>query len=200
MSEGGHCTHLAAPHILRTEKFLCALAYAPIVASLKWVQDCLEKDTVLGTICLRLLIILDPKLYPLHDSENEKKYHFTLDQSVSRARENRRQLFKNYQVYISSAIPSHSALLRIVEANGGEAKVVSNTIKARAKVLRTDYLRTVDQILICSASTEDRGLRSKFRDEVTEGGLTSGIYSSEWIMRSVLRQKIAEEKDVVISS
>ena len=48
MSEGGHCTHLAAPHILRTEKFLCALAYAPIVVSLKWVQDSLEKDTVLG--------------------------------------------------------------------------------------------------------------------------------------------------------
>ena len=48
MSEGGHCTHLAAPHILRTEKFLCALAYAPIVVSLKWVQDCLNKDTILG--------------------------------------------------------------------------------------------------------------------------------------------------------
>ena len=198
MSEGGHCTHLAAPHILRTEKFLCALAYAPIVASLKWVYDCLEKDTVLGMSLLTRLTS-DPKLYPLRDRENEKKYQFSLDESVSRARDNHRQLFKNYQVYISNSLSTHSALLRIVETNGGEARVVSNTIKGRARIMRTDYIRPVDQILICDPTAEDQGLRNKFQQEVRTGNLKAGIYTPEWILRNVLRQKFAEDADIVIS-
>jgi hypothetical protein len=198
MSEGGHCTHLAAPHILRTEKFLCALAYAPTVVSLKWVYDSLEKDTVLGMSLLTRLTS-DPKLYPLRDSENEKKYQFSLDESVSRARDNHGQLFKNYQVYISNSLSVHSALLRIVEANSGEARVVSSTIKGRARIMRTDYLRPVNQILICDPTAEDQGLRNKFQEEVRAGNLIAGIYTPEWILRSVLRQKIAEDADIVIS-
>ena len=50
VQEGGFCTHLAAPQILRTEKFLCALAYAPTVVSLEWVSSCIEQDTILGKI------------------------------------------------------------------------------------------------------------------------------------------------------
>lgn len=198
MSEGGHCTHLAAPHILRTEKFLCALAYAPTVVSLKWVYDSLEKDTVLGMSLLTRLTA-DPKLYPLRDRENEKKYEFSLDESVSRARDNHGQLFKNYQVYISNSLSVHSALLRIVETNGGEARVVSSTIKGRARIMRTDYVRPVDQILICDPTAEDQGLRNKFQEEVRAGNLIAGIYTPEWILRSVLRQKIAEDADIVIS-
>lgn len=198
MSEGGHCTHLAAPHILRTEKFLCALAYAPTVVSLKWVYDSLEKDTVLGMSLLTRLTS-DPKLYPLRDSENEKKYQFSLDESVSRARDNHGQLFKNYQVYISNSLSVHSALLRIVEANSGEARVVSSTIKGRARIMRTDYVRPVNQILICDPTAEDQGLRNKFQEEVRAGNLIAGIYTPEWILRSVLRQKIAEDADIVIS-
>ena len=198
MSEGGHCTHLAAPHILRTEKFLCALAYAPTVVSLKWVYDCLEKDTVLGMSLLTRLTS-DPKLYPLRDRENEKKYEFLLDESVSRARDNRGQLFKNYQVYISNSLSVHSALLRIVETNSGEARVVSSTIKGRARIMRTDYVRAVNQILICDPTAEDQGLRNKFQEEVKPGNLKAGVYTPEWILRSVLRQKIAEDADIIIS-
>jgi hypothetical protein len=183
---------------LRTEKFLCALAYAPTVVSLKWVYDSLEKDTVLGMSLLTRLTS-DPKLYPLRDSENEKKYQFSLDESVSRARDNHGQLFKNYQVYISNSLSVHSALLRIVEANSGEARVVSSTIKGRARIMRTDYLRPVNQILICDPTAEDQGLRNKFQEEVRAGNLIAGIYTPEWILRSVLRQKIAEDADIVIS-
>lgn len=49
-NEGGFCTHLAAAQIVRTEKFLCALAYAPVVVSLKWVEDCIAKDSLLGIV------------------------------------------------------------------------------------------------------------------------------------------------------
>src|SRR5208282_3753609 len=114
------------------------------------------------------ILTSDNQTYLLRDRENEKKYRTTLEQSVAKARNNHRRLFKNYQIYISSNISGSAAVLRIVEANGGEARVVSNTIKGRAKVLRSDYLKTVDQILVCTNANEDKALRAKFREEVSE--------------------------------
>ena len=93
-----------------------------------------------------------------------------------------------------------AALLRIVEVNGGEARIVQHTIKGRAKVIRSDYLKMVDQILVCTNTNEDKALRAKFREEVKEGGLTSAIYLSEWIMTSVLRQEIADDERIAILS
>lgn len=93
----------------------------------------------------------------------------------------------------------HPSLLRIVEANGGEARIVSSTIKGRAKILRSDYLKTVDQILVCTPTADDKMLREKFKEESIEGGLTWGIVSSEWIMVSVLRQEIMVDDEVVVS-
>jgi hypothetical protein len=96
-------------------------------------------------------------------------------------------------------VPGHSSLLQIVEANGGVARIVSNTIKSRAKILRSDYLKTVDQILVCMDTADDKILREKFKDEVLEGGLTWRMVPSEWIMVSVLRQEIADDYGIVIS-
>jgi hypothetical protein len=140
-----------------------------------------------------LLIPSDTKDFLLRDHENEAKYGTKLEQTVARARENNRQLFKPYQIYIASNVPGLASLRRIVEANGGEARAVSNTIKGRAKILRSDYLRTVDQILVCSDLSDDAALRGKFEEEVREGGVQWGMYTSEWIMRSVLKQEIAKD-------
>ena len=74
---------------------------------------------------------------------------------------------------------------------------MSHTIKGRAKVLRADFLKTAEnQILISSPLEDDKVLQGKFMDEINEGGLKGGMYSSEWIMRSVLRQEIVQDEDV----
>ena len=91
------------------------------------------------------------------------------------------------------------SLRRIIEANGGEARTVSNTIKGRAKILRSDYLRTVHQILVCSSSTDDAWLRGKFMKEVQEVDLPWKMYSSDWIMKSVLQQEIATDAGLSLS-
>jgi hypothetical protein len=137
--------------------------------------------------------------YLLRDPENEVKYGTKLEQSIIRAKGNNRQLFKNYQLYIASNVAGLASLRRIVEANGGEARTVSNSIKGRAKILRTDCLRTVHQILICSGSTDDAGLRGKFMEEAQEADFQWGMYISDWIPRSVLRQEIATDTSLSLS-
>lgn len=119
-----------------------------------------------------------------------------LAKSIEKARKNNRQLFKNHQVYISTGAKGHLAVQRIVEVNGGEARIVSNTIKPRAKLLRSDYLKTLEnQVLICTKDTNDKQLRTKFKAEVEGEGLNCFIYSSEWIMRCVLRQEIVDDDE-----
>jgi len=122
-----------------------------------------------------------------------------LEQTVHRAKNNNHQLFKNYQIYIASNVPGVASLRRIVEVNGGQARAVSNTIKGRAKILRSDYLRTVHQILVYSSSADDAWLRGKFVEEAREGNLPWGVYTSDWIMRSVLKQEIATDAGLSLS-
>ena len=35
-SRPSECTHLLAPHLVRTEKFLCAMVVAPFILTEKW--------------------------------------------------------------------------------------------------------------------------------------------------------------------
>lgn len=40
------CTHLVAHKIVRTEKFLCAMAAAPHIVTEKWVAACVTKKSL----------------------------------------------------------------------------------------------------------------------------------------------------------
>lgn len=40
------CTHLVALKIVRTEKFLCAMAVAPHIVTDKWVTACVSKKAM----------------------------------------------------------------------------------------------------------------------------------------------------------
>jgi hypothetical protein len=147
------------------------------------------------------VLILDPQKYLLRDRENEKKWGISLEQTVAKARANNRKLLKDYQVYISTLASGHDALLRILEINGADARIISNTIKGRAKILRLDYLRSVgNRVLICTATSEDKVLRDKFREELKDAGLRGEVYSIEWIMMSVLRQEVEKgNKEAILT-
>ena len=49
------CTHLLASHLVRTEKFLCALAAAPFILSEEWALESAAAKRLLreSTLCLR---------------------------------------------------------------------------------------------------------------------------------------------------
>jgi hypothetical protein len=199
-TEGGFCTHLAAVQIVRTEKFLCAIAYGPVVVSLDWVEDCLAQETLLGKSLL-FDLTLAPEDYLLQDRSNEEKYGMRLEQSIIKARKNNRKLFKDYQIYISTAAKGHVAIQHIVEVNGGEARIVSHNLKQRGKILRSDHLKPAEnKVLICTREKDDKDLRAKFKEETMAEGYSCLIFSSEWIMRCVLRQEIREDNEFALSA
>lgn len=104
------CTHLAAPVILRTPKFVNALAYAPVIASTDFISSCLQQDK-----------LLDPADFPLVDKENEKRYSFSLSKAAGNAKKNKNKLLHGYRIFcIEDIRGGFDAFKSIVEANGGE--------------------------------------------------------------------------------
>ncbi|KAJ3520922.1 hypothetical protein NM208_g13521 [Fusarium decemcellulare] len=81
VQEGQPCDYLAAPHIVRTVKFLCALARGPTVISSTFIDKALETG--------KLPNIDD---YVLKDKEAERRYDVNLEKSVARAKSNRGKL------------------------------------------------------------------------------------------------------------
>ncbi|KAG6916328.1 hypothetical protein DXG01_007310 [Tephrocybe rancida] len=104
------CTHLLAPHLVRTEKFLCALATAPFILTAKWaIESAAAKK------------LLDERNYLLRDKTNEKKFDFVLADALARAKELRGTLFSKMAFYITPKVQiNHSLLKNVITACGGQ--------------------------------------------------------------------------------
>jgi BRCT domain, a BRCA1 C-terminus domain len=137
-----------------------------------------------------------PGEYLLHDPSHEAKYEMKLAESVTKAKKNARGLFKNYQVYVSTTVPSHTSLQKALEVNGGEARIVSHNtnLKGRSKIMKMDSLKhNAEQLLIVTENSADSDLKKKFTEEIQEEKLRGGIRTTEWVMQCILRQEILDE-------
>jgi len=113
VSEGSPCDYLAAPSIIRTVKFVCALARGATAISSDFITACLEAGE-----------LLEPQDYLLKDKENEKKYDIKLSKSVARAKAHRGKLLWSVAVYCTDKIRNGPESYRAVaEANGAIFKM-----------------------------------------------------------------------------
>ncbi|KAG8940759.1 hypothetical protein FRC03_005125, partial [Tulasnella sp. 419] len=102
------CTHLIAKSIVRTLKFMCALARGVHIVSPDWVRQSATSKR-----------LLDETDFQLQDPAGEKKYNFKLSESLARAR--LRRIFKSHIFYVTPNVQTDKNILRdIVACNGGE--------------------------------------------------------------------------------
>ncbi|KAJ7198551.1 hypothetical protein GGX14DRAFT_665967 [Mycena pura] len=104
------CTHLLVPGIVRTEKFLCALAGAPFILTKEWALDSAAANE-----------LLPETDYLLKDDSGSKKYKLRLADALSRAKILKGTLFKGRTFFMTPNAHMNPALIRnIIYANGGE--------------------------------------------------------------------------------
>ncbi|KAJ7770143.1 hypothetical protein DFH07DRAFT_266653 [Mycena maculata] len=158
------CTHLITPKLVRTEKFLGALASGvEFILTDKWVLDSIAANK-----------LLPEEDYILHDEVNERKWDFSLLDAMERAKENGGKLFENKTFYVTSKIPFDTKLLKnVVNAQGG--KLVTTT-----PTLRT--LNSAPGRYIISCAEDISVWRPLTKDHV--------IYSPELLLTSALTQEI----------
>jgi len=180
-------THLAAPSILRTHKFILAMAYAPTIISTEYIDKCLEKDEP-----------VNPEDFLLQDKANEKRFHISLAQSQKRAEENRNQLFRGQTMYCVENIQGGFDTYRsIIEANGGHCNsyrgrpgTMVPSRRGSSDASTTDEAAQAEVFLISGKAKEQARLWSRFRQMAEGSRKVPRIVRSEWLLESAMAQQI----------
>lgn len=181
------CTHLASPKIVRTQKFICGVAHAPIILSTDYIDDCLKENRR-----------LDPEDYHLQDEDGEKRLGNKLTDSIDRAKRNKGRLLQDFTIYCTEGVHGgFDTYKAIVEANGGKCLLY----RARAGLNATARAGTQDKLdsesgkadkmyLISSSGPEDAKLWPKFRQMVQGIGKVPMVVRNDWIVDMALSQEL----------
>jgi len=183
MQDPLNCTHLAAPTMVRTQKFLCALATGPTIVSSDFVDTCLD-DGVMPPV----------ENFLLKDKDNEKRFNLRLKDVVVKAKANRRQLLSGIPIYCTVEIMNGPETYKsIVEANGG----IFRTYRARGgSTIRPTNPESDEDgepepvYLITGPKPEERRLWPKFEQMAKAGNMEPRIVHAEWLLDVAMSQRL----------
>ncbi|KAJ5730011.1 uncharacterized protein N7483_004519 [Penicillium malachiteum] len=191
IQDARRCTHMAAPSILRTTKFVNALAYAPFIVSTDFITECLKQDE-----------LLNPADFPLVDKAAENKFGFSMVKAIGNAKDNKNKLLKGFRIYcIDDIRGGFDAFKSIVEANGGECLVF------RGRLALTNPSRREesddedsdmednepgrhDVFLLSSAESKHARLWPRFRQVAGDIKRTPRIVRVDWLLDMAMSQEL----------
>jgi hypothetical protein len=189
VQDARRCTHLAAPSILRTTKFVNALAYAPMIVSTEFITSCLKNDE-----------LLNPLDFPLEDKEAEKKYNFDLSSVTENAKKNKNKMLQGYRIYcVEDVRGGFDAFKSIVEANGGECMLFRGRLALASSSRREesddeeiepedDHPARHEVFLLSSATTKHSRVWSRFRQVALDIQKTPRIVRVDWLLDMAMSQ------------
>lgn len=176
VAEPDKCTHLAAPQLIRTEKFCRALARAPVVVSISWVDACIKAERIVET-----------DKYLLKDTEGEKRHSVDLQTSLERAKQNKGKLLQGQAVYCAPGVHGgFEVCKRITEANGGVC--IAMTAKVTKKPANAPSCEHM--VLLSGETAGDKALWPLFGRLAHGQGSKALIYKGDWLLDLALQQKI----------
>lgn len=186
-------TLLCAPRLIRTRKFVTALAAAPTVVSSGFLD-----------YCLRYARVPAPEDYRLVDRETEEKLGIKLDETLERARRNRRQLLKGWTIFCTENIGGGFETFRdIIAANGGVCVQwkgrATQTVRRRGVDVDEKEDAGKDQeegeadalYLLSGTTPQEKKLWEPFRAMATKQGLVPRIVRQDWILFVAMAQEVA---------
>lgn len=177
------CTHLAAPAMVRTQKFLCALAAGPTIVSSDFIDACISDGA--------MPLIND---FLLKDKDNERRFNMKLKDIVARAKANKRQLLRGIPIYCTAEIPNGSDTHKaIVEANGGVFSIYRARGGSTIKPTNPESDEESDPepvYLITGQRPEERRLWPKFKEMAKAGHMEPRIVHSEWLLDVAMSQQL----------
>lgn len=193
VQEGQPCDYLAAPHVVRTVKFLCALARGPTVISSTFIDRVLETGKV-----------PDVDDFALKDRDTESRYDFRLDRSVARAKANRGRLLRGVPIYCTEKIRNGPDSYRaIAEANGAIFKVY------RARSGTTIKPTTAEEdgdappepvYLLSGTSPDERQMWARFRDMAEKGNMEPRVVAADWLLDVAMAQLVRFDKKFLVEN
>ncbi|KAG4410729.1 hypothetical protein IFR04_016138 [Cadophora malorum] len=172
------CTHLAAPHIVRTQKFLCALATGPTIVNSNYIDQCTKTHKL-------------PKVenFLLKDVESEKRFGVKLKDVIARAKTNERNLLFRVPIYCTPKIDNPGIYQSIVEANGGTFASYRGRPMIKKISAEEDDGPAEPVYLLTGEHPEERKLWPKFEEMARDGNMIPRIVPVEWLLDVAMAQQ-----------
>ncbi|TID21413.1 hypothetical protein E2P81_ATG04697 [Venturia nashicola] len=185
---------LCAPKIVRTKKFISALARAPFVVSTSFLDFCLKNQKV-----------PDPNKFSLQDRDTEQKTGMKLQESIELAEKNDGQLLQGWQIFCTSDVTGgFDTYKTIIEANGGVAmlykgRTAMNVSKRRFNAGPAGAGGAAESqgdangntlYLISGEKPSESGLWDKFRQMAKAADMVPVIARSDWMISVAMRQLV----------
>ena len=173
---------LVSHKILKTPKFLGAIAGGAVAVGPDWLDKMLEKETV-----------VDAAPWALKDNEMEAEYKFDLQQSLVRARSNLQHggLLRGMRIYHTEHIQNAATWQKIVSLNSGTC------LPYKGRESRLPETRAIDnrepseeQALYLITVPTDRKVWGKFRTMATKHGYRPIVVTHEWLLRVCMTQDL----------
>lgn len=165
------CTHLVAPKITRTVKFLSAVSVCKFLVAPSWVDESFEGKS-----------FLDETNYTLVDPESEELFGFKLKRSLQRAQT--RQVCKGLHFHVTpSILPAPNAMKEIIECAGGKMTEVK-TIEEVKDIFIMNVEKDFSYNSYLVSCLDDKKL---WNDIVKDG---YDVYNVELILSGVMKQEL----------
>lgn len=185
------CSHLAAPSILRTPKFVNALAYSPVIVNIDFITQCLKKNE-----------LLDPNEFALMDKTAEERFSFSLGEAAAKAKKNKNRLLQGHNIYCVETIRGgFDAFKSIVDANGGNCLLFRGRLAHKVQPQDSsddgsdEDPSETEVYLLSSVIPEHQKLWPRFRQIVQEIGKTPRIVRVDWLLDIAMSQELHAADD-----
>ncbi|KAF8440146.1 hypothetical protein BGX38DRAFT_1097298 [Terfezia claveryi] len=180
------CTYLAAPKIVRTRNFVCAIAAAPKIVNISWVKACLDENR-----------IVEAEEYQLDDPEGETRLSINLAESLSRAEKLKGKLLDKYVLYCTPEVKGgFETCAQIIKANGGVC--INFKTGKRGANIPEGKPEGGKLVLLSGEAGGDMKLWKPFVKMAKEVGAEPVIYRTDWLLDSAMRQKVVWDERYLV--
>lgn len=184
---------LVAPKILRTRKFVCALASAPLVVDTTYLDYALKQKKLKES----------PQLLQDHDAE--KRFGFKLSEALERAKINDGKLLRGWHIFVTEQVaPGFETYKEIITLNGGSAYMYRGRtgVSVPKRRVRDDpeageesqHQGADDEYdfayLVSGVTPAEQKLWKAFREMTKKQGLEARIVKNDWLLNAAMSQEI----------
>ena len=189
---------LCAPKVMRTRKFVGALASAPLVVSTTFLDYCLKHDSPPPTAPHALG----------NDRDTKERFGFHISQAISRAKMNGRRLLRGWTIFCTEAIKGgFDTYKEIVYLNGGQCLLWKG--RASVTVMKREPLPDAGDesqnqggeaegdvlYLISGTSEAEVNLWPKFRALAEKHDMRPRIVKPDWLLVCAMAQQVEWRDD-----
>jgi hypothetical protein len=183
---------LCAPKVVRTKKFVAAMACGPALVSSSYLDFVLKNNK-----------LPSPEKHAMDTREFEKEHGFKLIDAVERATQNKHKLFRDWTIFCTEKVPGGFETYKdIIEANGGKCSLwkgrTTNITATKRLVDASAGAESQNQkedegdvlYLISDANSKEFANWTKFRELAKKHDMVPRIVKTEWLLINAMAQYV----------